>query len=324
MNRIGLKISCLVVSIIIWIQVAATSVVEQSTTLPMRIVGLDPKYTLSGSLIPQQVDVVVRSSKLLLLAHNYFNRYIGEVRINFANRGPGPSFSYELAKADVFTDLVVVGVTPPVRLRLQIDNYVERRFPVELVTEGFLRAEYAFLEEPSVVPDSVLVSGPERFFPEDQVVRTVPVDLSRVSSSEESSVSLVAPNSGLNLAEANVRAEFKVGRLEDRTLANIPVIPLVDAGQPEVGVSPPVADIMVRGVADSVRALTKSRFSVTVPVGRRTEGVYVLPGQVDHPAWLTFLRLEPPEFQVIVGDPPLARDTGGAGKEGKDQEVPGE
>ncbi len=245
---------------------AATSVVEQNTTLPLRSVGLDAKYTLAGSHIPSQVDVLVRSNKLLLMTHSYFNRYIGEVRINFSDREPGPSYSYELAKSDVYTDMVVVGVSPPVRLRLHIDHQVERSFPVELVTEGSLSTEFAFLEHPKAQPDSVTVSGPARFFPDDPVLLTAPFNLSAITGNELASVTLVVPHEGLQLGSETVNAVFSVGRLEDRTLANISVIPLVDAGQPEVGISPPLADIMVRGVADSVLALTKSRFSVTVTV----------------------------------------------------------
>lgn len=300
MNRLGLKISCLIVSIVIWVQVAATSDVEQSTMLPLQVAGLDEGYTLAGSDIPNQVEVMLRGSKLELLAHNYFHRYLGEVRVNVADRTPGPSFSYELASADVFTDLVVVGITR--RLRLHIDHLVSRRFPVELVTEGSLKADLAFLENPQVRPDSVRVTGPERFFPDEPIVRTVPVDLGRVTVSATVTVDLVQPHELLELAVKTGEVSIRVAVLEDRTLANIPVIPLIDAGLPEVGVSPPVADVVVRGVADSVRVLTKSRFLVTVPVGSRPDGVYLLPGRVDHPDWLTYLRLEPSEFQVIVGD----------------------
>ena len=69
---------------------------------------------------------------------------------------------------------------------------------------------------------------------------------------------------------------------------------MVDAGQPEVGVSPPVVDVMVRGVADSVRSLDRSRFLVTVPVGSLAEGVYVLPAQVEYPPWLTLIATPSP------------------------------
>jgi len=123
-----------------------------------------------------------------------------------------------------------------------------------------------------------------------------------VSENSDVKVDLVAPNQSLVLARKTAQVSLRVAQLEDRTLANIPVIPLVDAGQPDVGISPPLADVMVRGVADSVRALTRSRFSITVPVGDLAEGVYFLPGQVDYPAWLTLIGLDPPEFQVIVGN----------------------
>ena len=121
---------------------------------------------------------------------------------------------------------------------------------------------------------------------------------------------------------AEVDVLFHIAQLEERTLANIPVVPLVDAGRPDVGVSPPVADVMVRGVADSVRQLTEARISLTVPVGDRPEGVYELPAEVDHPRWLTVLGVVPREFRVIVGNPPLGeparRDSLAVAPEGDD------
>lgn len=306
MNRLGLKIGCLVASIVIWVQVAATSTIERSTVLPLRVVGLSSGLTLQGSDIPPVVDVTLRLSKLQLLTHNYFNRYVGEVRINLADQQPGPAFSYELSESDVFSDQTVTGVAG--RVRLHVDSLRTRIVPVEIVTEGSLPPDRAFIEPLQVIPDSVAVSGAARFFPDDPVVRTQPIALQDFAGSGELDVSLVAPHRELKLEVQNVRAMARVGILEDRTLANIPVIPLVDAGLPEVGVSPPVADVMVRGVVDSVRALTESRFTITVPVGDRPEGVYQLAGQVAHPDWLTYVRLNPPVFQVIVGSPAVPPD----------------
>lgn len=310
MNRLGLKISCLVVSIVIWVQVAATSVVERSTALPLRVVGLSEGLTLDGSIVPDQVDVVLRASKLTLLAHDTFQRFVGEVRLNVADRFPGPAYSYELAESDVYTDQTVIDVNG--RVRLHIDSLRTRMVPIETVTEGSLAADLAFVEPLRVLPDSVRVTGAARFFPDEPSVRTAPIALGKLSAQGRIAVPLISPHHDLQLAVTEAEAVVHLGALEDRTLTNVPVIPLVDAGLPQVGVSPPVADVMVRGVADSVRALTESRFSVTVSVGGRPEGVYDLPGQVDHPAWLTWVRLDPPVFQVIVGNPP-AVDVGPGG-----------
>ncbi len=304
MNRLGLKISCFVVSIVIWMQVASTSTVVQTTSLPLRLTGVSERgLTVAGSeMIPAQVKVRVQGKKLRLLRHNYFNLDIGEVRVNIADRDPGPRFSRDLQLNDVMTDQVVpLGIQPAVRLEIKLDHELRRMLPVRLRTVGVLPANLAYLMDPVVTPDSVMVTGPQRYFPEGGVVFTEAVDLSRHRNSGETAVSLVLPHEHLKMASRNVRAAFAVAEMEERTLANIPVIPLVDAGQPEVGVSPPVVDVMVRGVADSVRALRGDRIMVTVPVGHLEVGVHMVAGQASLPPWLTLIGMDPTTFQVVVG-----------------------
>jgi len=314
MNRIGLKIACLVASIVIWVQVAATSVVELNSDLPLIVSGLEQNLTVEGSVLPEKVSVRLQGSKLQLMLHKYFNRYLGEVRVNLADQPAGPTFSYEIDRSDVFTDLTVVSVLPPVRLRLQVDEVHSEKLAVRLETDGVLPAGVGFLVEPKVLPDSIFVTGPRRFFQGISTVPTLRVNLGSLEESDDFPLALAAPGEYLHLERSEVSASFRVAPLEERTLANIPVIPLVDAGRPEVGVSPPVVDVMVRGVADSVQALDRKRFLVTVPVGDLPEGVYVLSGQVEYPPWLTLIGLTPAEFQVIVGNPPAEPDSTGGGE----------
>jgi len=303
MNRLGLKITCLVVSIVIWMQVASTSVVEQTTHLPLRVLGLGADLTIAGSELPEEIKVRVRGSKLALMRHNYFNEYLGEVRVSLGGRVAGPPFFYEVNGADVYSDLDVVSINPPVRVRLHIDEQVTRKIPVELLTSGQLPDGVAYLVEPEVRPDSLLITGPERSFPDNPVLQTKPVDLTKMKSRQTLSVPISPLGDLLNTHQDEVSVTFPVAELEDRTLANIPVVALVDAGTPDVVISPPVVDVMVRGVADSIQALTESRLLVTVPVGVREEGIYVLGGQIDPPPWLTVIGLDPPMLQVIVGNP---------------------
>ncbi|MFN2371566.1 MAG: YbbR-like domain-containing protein [Candidatus Krumholzibacteriia bacterium] len=309
MNRLGLKISCLVASILIWGLVATTTDVEQAARLPLRIVGLAEGLTWAGSDVPDVVQVRLRGSKLRLLTNRFFQRYVGEVRVNLAEQDAGPAFSYQLTETDVVSELQVVRFLRDERIRLRIDEVVERRLPVAVMLEGDLPRGTGFLSGPRAEPDSVIVSGPARFVPDTGAVATEPLVLDRLQSGRGVALPLrlVPPHEHVIVAPAQVQAHAALAPLEERTLANVPVVPLVDAGQPDVGVSPPVADILVRGVADSVRALTEASLTVTVAVGDLPEGQYLLPGQVDCPPWLTLLRLVPAEFRVIVGDPPLGR-----------------
>jgi YbbR domain-containing protein len=310
MNRLGLKISCIVVSVVIWMQVASTAEVEKTARLAVSIEGLREGLTVAGSEIPPTVSVDLTGSKLRLLAHRYFNHYVGEIKINLADQGPGPAFWIDPSAADVFTDL-----QPPTALQagafeIRVDTVITRLVPVALASRGNLSPEFGFLTPPTLDPDTV-VTGPARFFPERFSVRTEPVDFTRISASGEQEVGLLSPHEFLRLATRQVEVGLRIGRVEERTLANVPVVPLVDAGRPPVGISPPVADIMVRGVADSVSRLTADRLSVVVPVNDLPEGVYDMAGQVEHPAWLTLIGMDPASFRVIVGNPTFAPDSTG-------------
>ncbi len=309
MNRLGLKISCFLISVVIWFQVALTTDIEQVTDLPLRVDGLVGDLTVTGSdFLPSDIRVRVTGSKWTLLTHQYFNRYIGEVRVNLANYAD-TTFSYPLKRSNIFTDMHDADIQGDNVLKLTIDHEISRPIAVTLDIGGDLPQGMDFVTTPRITPDSVLVTGPSRFFHDDLSVYTEEVNLGRISGNLDQMLSLNMLGKYLELDGTEVQVEFRVGKLEDRILVNIPVIGLVDAGRPEVGISPPVADVMVRGIADSVRALTKDRISVIVPVDNLPEGNFVLKGQVIHHLdWLTLLRLDPPQFQVIVGNPPILRN----------------
>lgn len=310
MNRLGLKIFCLAASIIIWVIVAYDSDVEQNAELPLRIVELDKSLTYAGSELVDEVSVRLKGKKIEFFKNRYFKGYLGEVRINLSGQEPGPKFSREVVMGDVFvTDLTLISIIRPPKLRLHIDRVETKKMPVRLETDGSLPVGTDFLVKPTVSPDSILVTGASRYFEDDGVVPTLRVNLDKLKESQEFPLALITPHEYLHLARSEVSATFKLAQIVNRTLANIKVIPLVDAGQFEVGVSPPVVDVMVRGVADSVQALDRSRVMVTLPVGSLPEGKYVLSGEVDYPPWLDLIGLDPPRFQVIVGNPTAPTDT---------------
>jgi len=319
MNRLGLKISCFLVSVLIWIQVASTADIEQTTTLPLRVTGLGEGLTVAGSKhLPSEVRVRVTGSKLLLLTHQYFNRYIGEVVVNLAGF-VDTTFSYPLDGVAIFTDMKDADIQGSRTITLTIDHEISRLAAVTLDSEGEIPSGLAFVTSPVIFPDSVLVTGPARLFSDDLTLRTETIKLDRIFGDTEVTLALAPLGEFLELAETHVRATFRVGKLEERTLANIPVIGLVDAGRPDVGISPPVADVMVQGIADSVRALTEDRISVVIPVDNLAEGIHLLSGEVVCPDWLTLIRLDPPQFQVIVGNPPILRPDPGTVADEEDQ-----
>jgi YbbR domain-containing protein len=308
MNRLGLKLACVALAIVFWIQVASTTDTEATLALPVELVNLPPQYTSAGSEVPRLIDVRLYGSKLRLLAHKYLNRQVGRIQIDLSDARPAPSYSYSVSRSDVHTglhtDLQVRGVGPSTTIRLRIDEQVVRRLPVAIELTGRLPEDRLFLEPISVTPDSVELAGPARFLAGISAVPTAPVELDRLDQSVTREQDLVSPEPLLVPMPSVVRLQARIARDEYRTLSNVPVVLLVDAGQPPAVVSPPVADVMVRGPADSVNALVPARLAVTIPLSGLSEDIYRLSGQVDHPDWLQVVALEPEQFMVIIGDAP--------------------
>ena len=301
MNRLGLKLGCLAVAIVIWIQMATTSTVEQAVRLPLRVVGLEEGRTTAGSSLPRDVEVRVQGSKLRLMAHRWLKQPAGEVVVDLSERPAGRPFTITLVPGDVVSDLAVTEIIAPQRLAVRIDGQVERRVPVVLSTLGSLPAGYGYLEPPRAEPESVLVSGPARYFPERAQVRTTPLELARLEGAGRQSLRLLPPEGHLHLSETEVDVSYSVGVLAERTIADVPVTASdVEEGL-EVALSPARADVMVRGVADSLRALVPARLTVSVSASGLPAGLHVLPGEVSAPPWVTVIGLEPGQFQVVVG-----------------------
>ncbi len=300
MRHLGLKIGCLVVSILIWAQVAYNYQIEETLSLPVRIVNLPEGATAAGNDVPEQVRVRVRGSKLLLMAHQYLGRDAGRVEVDLAGVEPGPPIHRDITVNDVRSAFDVLAVSPPVRLRLRVDREGRRRVPVDVVLSGSLPAEHQLDGPPEVEPDSVSVTGPERFLDLERV-RTAPVDLSRIRETTSLLRPLVLPNPGLVADRDEARVTVRVSLAELRRFAHLPVVPLVDADQGAADVFPPVADVTISGPADSVRALLPARIAVTLPLSGLGEGTHRLAGQVVLPEGYRLVGVEPEVFTVVIG-----------------------
>lgn len=178
------------------------------------------------------------------------------------------------------TELEVAQVIEPDRLTIRIDGEMSRRLPVSLSSIGSLPAGYGFLAEPRAEPDSVVVSGPARYFPERPVVRTAPFELARLEGSGVLRLRVLPPESHLSLSDHEVKVSYGIGLVAERTLADVVVRAGGQPGGAEVAVSPAHTDVLVRGVADSLRALAPGRVTVTVATAGLSPGVHLLPGKL--------------------------------------------
>lgn len=307
MNRIGLKIACLAAAVVIWVQVASTTVTEVDLRMPIVVVNLPAGLAITGAPVPPDALVRVRAAKLRVIAHKYLHRPVGHVELDLANRQAGSPFLYEITPADVRTTQEVVAVLPPARLPLRLDRQDQRHLSVQVETTGQLPAGKVLLAAPTAVPPEVAVSGPQRQLQGARTVVTAPVDLTGMTASQQIQVALVPPGPELALDPAAVKVAIAVADLAVRVVADVPVavaVPSVVAANNgrEVAVSPRICDVTVEGPADSVRALRKSDLRVVVDTSLRRDAAARVRARVEHPAWVTRVSVEPATFAVLGAD----------------------
>ncbi len=120
MKRVGLKLVCLLAALVLWLQVAATTVVDDTVAMPLQAVGLRDGTAPAMGDLPRSVRVRVRGSKLQLVAHRYFGRRVGTVVIDLARPAAGSVVEREIGTEDVRSDLTALAIAPPVRLRVRL------------------------------------------------------------------------------------------------------------------------------------------------------------------------------------------------------------
>jgi hypothetical protein len=154
---------------------------------------------------------------------------------------------------------------------------------------------------PAAAPDSATLSGPGRFLRGRRQARTEAVELGKLKETVTLSKRLLPPPANLKQEPAQVSVTVQVALVATRTLANVPITPLVDAGQRDVAVFPPVVNLVVSGPEDGIRDLVLTDIAVTVPLTGLSRGRHRLRGQVILPEGFSLVSLEPEEFTIIIG-----------------------
>ena len=301
MNHLGLKIFCLVAAVVIWIQVASSHQVVREIRLPLQLVGVPTGLTLEGNEWPDSVPVRASGSKWQFFLHRYFGRRLGQVRVDMGQAVAGTDLLREITVNDVYSQLSEPLISPPVWLRMRIDQVDSLTVPIAVNLIGAVPGDRMLMSQVTAQPDSALLIGPSRFLAE-VAVRTEPLDLSKQRGSAHLTRRLVPSVPHLRSRPETVVLELEVAEVVSRTFEHVPIVPLVDAGQSPVEVFPPVANLVVQGPADSVRIVTAADISVTVPLTGLEPGVHHLAAQVLLPEHFSLVSLEPEEFMVVIGN----------------------
>ncbi|MBK7701719.1 MAG: hypothetical protein IPI34_01915 [bacterium] len=303
MNRHLLKICCLAVSILLWIQVASDRQVTREVEVPLRVTGLASGCTLAGNLVPDSVRIRAGGSKLNFFLNRYFGRDLGEALVDLSGAEPGSVVQREVSVDGRRGELVDILVTAPKRLELYVDRVDSIAVSVEVPIADSPHADRVLTAAPVASPAIVQLVGPSRFLPGAGQPRTDPVAIGRGTGRLEIMRAVHAPRSQLWTVPREVRVTAVVAEAGNRVFERIPLVPRLDSGSLRVEVFPPVADVEVRGPAADLAAMADEAVALTVAAGNFGPGAHTVRPDVQLPAACSLVALSPPEVMiVVVGD----------------------
>ena len=301
MNRHLLKIICLAVSVLLWIQVAANHQVTREVEVPLRVTGLARGCTLAGNLVPDTVRIRAAGTKLHFFLNRYFGRELGEAVVDLGGAAPGSLVVRELVVDGRRGELVDIVVTSPGRLEFFVDRIDSVAVPVEVpVAEGG-PADRLLAAPPVASPAVVQLIGPARFLPGAGRPRTDPVAIGRATGRIEIMRAVHSPRPQLWTAPREVRVTAVVDEAGRRLFERVPLVPRLDSGGLRVEVFPPVANVEVRGPAAALAALADDAVTLTVAAAGFGPGAHNVRPEVRLPEACSLVALTPPEVMIVVG-----------------------
>ncbi len=304
-DRIGVKIVCVVVALLLWVQVASTVNVEHLVRLPVVVVGVPDSLSVRESVLPDRVGVRLRGTRLQLLLSDLISRDLGQIQIDLTGKGPG-RHTYELSVLDAVVNATALEIVPATTLVLDVQPKVRRSVPVHLSLTGDFPEDRTLAAPPEITPPQVEVTGPESLVEGLAEIRTTDLDLRRHGESFETKLSLVNPDPDLVLSPVEVEVSVGVDRIVERQFREVPVTVLSDLDPARVHLEPTHAQVAVRGAAAVVDALSPEDVEVVLHIDAEAAGVSEVGAQVILPAGMFTSSLEPANFQVVVD--PLPED----------------
>jgi hypothetical protein len=100
---------------------------------------------------------------------------------------------------------------------------------------------------------------------------------------------------------------LSVDAIVERSFTGVRVVVVGHGADTTAGVDPPQAQVRVRGPGRAVAALRPEQVTVRVQVADHGSGVHQVSGEVVLPEGIGVTSIEPPTFQVVLGDTPGSR-----------------
>jgi len=274
-----LKSLAFALAVLLWIVVSAEQVTSNWLWVPLEVQVTDPDFRVIGNDLPREVQVRFtgpgRDLLDLALRKPPLRLTVSEVEDIVETRSLDPRM------VQIPGQLAVSPLdVRPGAIRIHYTRVLTRMLPVRPQITDRFGAEYV-IDTLSVEPDLVRAAGPAASLEGVTEISTLPFELTPADTVFDRTVSLdTAQLPGVELGTSAVRVSGRVDRIADRTFEGV----RIDVG-PGIAILPDRADVILRGPASALAAMTSESFRLVVSIGeipaRIPPGGVLVPLRVD-------------------------------------------
>jgi YbbR domain-containing protein len=296
-RHLGLKVLAIAVATLLWLTVAGEQTVERAMRVPLEMTQKPEDLEIVGDP-PLAVDVLVRGSSALLSRLD-----VGEVVavLDLSAARPGSRlFPLRTDQVKVPYGVQVAQIVPST-LAVELEKSATRTVPVVPALEGEPAPGFVVGRITSE-PSTVRVIGPESRVKKLSEATTETVSVAGERDRLRDIVTVGVSDSAVRLVEpqrATVVVEIRPAPVE-RQIARVPVRwRNLGAGMRAV-ITPPVAEIQIRGQQESLDRIRPDTIQAFVDLAGLGPGRYNLRVQVDPSEEFGVSAIEPAIVEVTI------------------------
>ncbi len=161
-------------------------------------------------------------------------------------------------------DLTFVEVIYPNRIKISLDEIMEKTVPIISNIEISLADGYTQVNEIKFIPDSVIIVGPKAELKSINKVQTIKDTLSDLSYAMKSNIDLIFPNRLINSQISNIEYYLDIQQISERIIVDIPIQVINKVKGIRVFPSPQTVSLTVVGGVVQISKIKPNEVSVTV------------------------------------------------------------
>lgn len=290
-----LKLFAVILALAAWFAVGSEERTETTLQLALELTNI-PKQLMVTNEIPSQIEVRLQGPRSVI---RELSNDKHRIRIDLSGSTPGTRNELITSSALNFPRGVVVSRIRPNTVAIELDQAFTRRLEVLPVIKGTPAPGFE-VGEISLTPKETMVRGPKNEIQQLKQINTIPIDISKLSSSVTKEVELDFQNLPLtSLDNQPIVAKITIRpKLQTKIFNNIVVIPY-GASNP-LRLAPSKISVTVRGPATNLDLLRPEEITPRINLKNLKPGIYEAKIAVEVPAGLEVVAFTPDKIKVKI------------------------